>query len=114
MKVEFTIKIENEVGGVAIEAPCVGNLEVRARASAVRLADDAADRGQHAVVSRCQRRWHRNRWVDGRSEVVYDTAAPPSVCAAATVEGAFAALNAAPDRPRSLSHGLLGVARHPA
>jgi hypothetical protein len=78
MKVEFEVEVEGEVLAVTIEAACVGNRESIAKAAAVGLADDTARRGQRALVLRCQRRWQRGGWVDGRRELVYDTAAAAS------------------------------------
>jgi hypothetical protein len=78
MKVEFEVEVEGEVVAVTIEAACVGHRESVAKAAAVGLADDTASRGQQALVFRCQRRWQRGGWVDGRREIVYDTAAAAS------------------------------------
>jgi hypothetical protein len=75
VRVEFIVEVEGEPLGVAICAPSVGQLEALARAAATRLADDAATHGQQALVYRLQKRWQRRDWVDGRRELVYDTAA---------------------------------------
>ncbi len=75
MRVEFIVEIESEPLGEAIAAPCIGNLEARARAAAVLVADNAASHGDHAVVYRLQKRWQSPRWVDGRRELVYDAPA---------------------------------------
>ncbi len=72
MRVEFIIEVESETLGEPIGAACVGNLEARAKAAAIRVADGFASRGDHAVVYRLQKRWQSRRWIDGRREMVYD------------------------------------------
>jgi hypothetical protein len=75
MRVEFIVEVDGEPLGVTICAPSVAHLEARARSAATRLADEAATDGRQAVVYRLQKRWQRRDWVDGRRDLVYDTAA---------------------------------------